>query len=391
MEKNQSRWQKETLKIRLPADATTSGKEETVETSFRWRVQATKPVITRERNKQEIVYARSCLHRVAVRLDGGKAFSERDFLDIERALTSALRAWCWTNLRSKNARTDNHSIYQAFMEKGPDDLLLLGAEALTAMRRLGMGETSPADALMAVRAVVEPLLKAASHPPRNRRRFPAYLTSFRPIRRPRVRLGSWIDTRRYRPAQVLEMIPDPPHTMKLSYGDETDEDFRPHITEWKTIRKPTRLPSLKDVFSPGDWIRHSYSGYGRVLAVSNSKMDVDYRGNKATLVPDVNLSKIQKVDGPEPDDPRPSAERFPPGTWIDQDVFGQGIVLEIEDDVAVLGEKRTVSVLNVFFVERGVIGISADDEGPIIRKLEREPLDLTQVAALKNALEDPSP
>ena len=390
MEKNQSRWQKETLEIRLPAEVTTSGKEETVETSFRWRAQATRPASTRERNKQETAYARSCLDRVAIRLDGGRAFSERDFLDIERGLT-ALRAWCWTNLRSKNARTDNHSIYLAFMEKGPDDLLLLGAEALTAMRRLGMGETSPEDAVMAVRAVVEPLLKAASHPPRNRRRFPAHLTSFRPIRRPRVRPGSWIDTGRYRPAQVLEMMPDPPHTMKLSYGDEIDEDFRPHITEWKTVRKPTRVPSLKDVFSPGDWIRHSHSGYGRVLAVRNSEMDVDYRGNRATLVPDVSLSKIQKVDGPEPDDPRPSAERFPPGTWIEQDVFGRGVVLDIEDDVAVLGEKRTVSVLNVFFVDHGVIGISADDEGPIIRKLERETLDLTQVTALKNALVDLSP
>lgn len=391
MEKNQSRWKKETLKIRLPAELTTSGKEETVETSFRWRAQATRPASTRERNKQEIAYARSCLDRVAIRLDGGKAFSERDFLDIERGLTSALRAWCWTNLRSKNARTDNDSIYLAFMEKGPDDLLLLGAEALTAMRRLGVGESSPADALMAVRAFVEPLLQAASHPPRNRRRFPAHLTSFRPVRRPRVRPGSWIDTGRYRPAQVLEVMPEPPHTMKLSYGDEIDEDFRPHITEWKTVRKPTRVPSLKDVFSPGDWIRHSYSGHGRVLAVRNSKMDVDYRGEKATLVPDVNLSKIQKVDGPEPDDPRPSAERFLPGTWIEQDVFGQGVVLNIEDDVAVLGEKRTTSVLNVFFVYRGVIGISADDEGPSIRKLEREPLDLTQVAALKNGLMDLSP
>ena len=386
MERKQPKWQKETLKIRLPADKTKSGTEERAEVSIRWRVGATKSQSARSRNKREMAYARSCLTRVTNRVERGKKLTEYDLLDIERSLASAVRAWCWTNLRSKNARTDDHSIYQAFMEKGPDDLLLLGADALTAMRRLGMGEISPAEALKAVRAAVEPLLHAASHPPRNRRRFPVHLTSFRPIRKPRVSPGSWIDTGRYCPAEVLEMLPDPPHTMKLSYGDETDGFFQPHVNEWKTVRRPTSVPSLKDVFSPGDWIRHSYSGYGRVLAVRNSEIDVDYHGNRATLVPDASLSKIQKVDGPEPDDPRPAAERFPPGTWIEQDRFGKGVVLDIKDGVVLFGEDSTVSVLNVYFVDRGVLQICADGEGPVIWKLDKEPLDVAEMAALRALL-----
>lgn len=203
-----------------------------------------------------------------------------------------------------------------------------------------------------------------------------------------VKPGDWIDTGRYRPARVLEMMADWPHAMRLSYGDKIDEYFLPHITEWGPIRQPPSVPSLKDVFSPGDWIRHSYSGYGRVVAVRNSTMDVDYRGRMAIVVPDAKLSKIQKVDGPEPDDPRPVAERFTPGTWIEQGVFGQGVVLYVQDDVVVPGEERPISVLNVCFIGRGVIRIVADDDGPFIRKMNREPLDLAQVTALKNGSVD---
>ncbi|MCY4489765.1 MAG: hypothetical protein OXF11_22030 [Deltaproteobacteria bacterium] len=77
--------------------------------------------------------------------------------------------------------------------------------------------------------------------------------------------GSWVDTGRYRPGFILEMMPDPLHIMKLSYGAVIDEDFRPYIANWRPVRKRKRIPSLKDVFSDGDWIRHPYSGYGRIL------------------------------------------------------------------------------------------------------------------------------
>ncbi len=50
-----------------------------------------------------------------------------------------------------------------------------------------------------------------------------------------------------------------------AYGAVIDEDFRPHIANWRPVRKRKRIPSLEDVFSDGDWIRHPYSGYGRIL------------------------------------------------------------------------------------------------------------------------------
>ena len=182
-----------------------------------------------------------------------------------------------------------------------------------------------------------------------------------------MRPGSWIDTGRYRPAVVLEVMPDPPHVMKLSYGDEIDEDFRPHISNWKPVRKRKRIPSLKDVFSPGDWIRHPRSGYGRVLAVRESTMDVDYRGRVAKVVPEAGLSRWEKVDGPGPEDCRPLEERLPPGTWIETDASGEGVVLAVEDDVlAVLFGHGVAHV-----IEPG-----PGDDGPVIWKLDRMALDL---------------
>lgn len=359
------KWQKgrHEFEVTLPAERTKSGKEEKVKLAFQWEVRATKPMTARGWTRWEMERARECLGRAARTLDTGQGFTNSHVRDLDSALAHAVRAWCRTHLRGKG--TSDSDNYSAFLDKVPDDLKPLASDARLALHGLKHGATSLGDAVAATRAVVDALLEAASHPPRSRRRFPARLRSGRPPRKPRVKLGSWIDTGRYRPAQVLEMMPDPPHIMTLSYGDECDHDFRPHIADWKTIRRSRRIPSLKDVFSAGDWIRHARFGYGGVLAVRDSTMDVDFRGRRMTLAPDARLSKIERVAEPEPEDTRPLAERFPPGTWISHDGFGEGVVLGVEGNT-----------LMVLVCDR-VVRLVICEDAPVVWKLDRTPLDLT--------------
>lgn len=136
----------------------------------------------------------------------------------------------------KGAGNEEHHL--AFLEKAPEALKAQAARARAALLGLARGTTGPADAVATVRAAVEALLEAVAHPPRYRRRFPG----------------------RYRPARVLSVMEDPPHIMTLCYGDEVDDDFRPHTVQWKTIRMRMRPPSFKDLFAPGDWIRHARFG-----------------------------------------------------------------------------------------------------------------------------------
>jgi len=321
----------------------------------------------------EIDESRRMLASSAGVSDDGEEFSFQRGEDLESALTYAVRAWCRTHLRCKDARSDNGSYFQALNLKAPEELAhaVTHAKSLIYGRRLSLPEISTPEVVASVRSAVEALLEAASHPPCNRLRFPAHLRAFRTPRKPRVRPGSWIDTGRYRPALVLEIMPEPPHTMKLSYGDETDNDFRPHIQSWASIRRPRRVDSLKDVFSAGDWFRHPFCGYGRVLSVRNSTMDVEYQGRRATVVPDRGLQRFEKVEGPEPEDTRPLAERFPPGTWIDQDHFGRGVVLG--------SDHRMSETLIVLFSRRVIrIGEGAVGKGPVIWKLDKKPFDLSR-------------
>lgn len=374
------KWQEGSLEteITLPADKTKSGNEETVPLRLRWKVVRGRRRTARDWTRWEIDQARELLDRVAHvadRLDDGEELPYRQVEDLDTAKAHAVRAWCRTHLRCKDASSSNDSYFEAFHEKAPEGLrhALTRVGAAFFEHRKGT-ERMPASAVVeTVQGAVEALLEAASRPPRNRRRFPAHLRTGRPPRKPRVQPGSWIQTGRYRPAVVLEMLPDPPHTMKLSYGDEVDEDFRPHIDSWASIRKHKRLPSLKDVYSPGDWIRNRYSGYGRLLAVRDSTMDVECRGRFATIVPGRDLSRWQKVDDPGPQDSRPVGERAAPGTWIDMASFGEGVVLAVEGDV-----------LTVLFHD-GFSGISRvrqvtepgnGDASPVIWTLERAPVDL---------------
>ena len=327
----------------------------------------------RERTLWEIGQSRRMLALSAGGSDDGEEFSIRRALDLESALTHAVRAWCRTHLRCKDAGSDDDSYFQALDAKAPKKLAHAVNHAKSAiygcLQRLP-GILTP-KVVASVRDAVEALLDAASRPPRNRLRFPAHLRVLRTLRKPRVRPGSWIETGRYRPALVLEIMPEPPHTMKLSYGDEIDTDFRPHIRNWWSIRRPNRVHSLKDVFSPGNWFRNPRCGYGCVLEVRNSTMDVEYQGRRATAVPDRGLRHFEKVEGPEPEDTRPLAERFPPGSWIDQADFGRGIVLGSEE-----GMSETITVL---FSGRTVrLAEPPVGEGPVIWKLDKKPLDLSK-------------
>ena len=356
----------------IPADKTKSGREETVRLGFSWKVMAGRPPTPLDRTRQETRDARDALARVTGALDDRAEFAAEHAHELEDAVTHAVKAWCWSHLRDIDKSIDDYAYQQAFDEKAPDDLRRARIAAWRAIdkRLLETRGASTAAAVAAAGAAVDRLLMAVARPPRNRRRFPAHLRRFplrKEIRKPRVRPGSWIDTGRYRPAVVLAMMPDPPHIMKLYYGDEIDEDFRPHIVNWKSVRKRKRMPSLKDVFSPGDWIRHPHSGYGQVLAVRNSTMDIEYRGELATVAPEAGLSRWEKVDGPRPRDRRPLEERLPPGTWIETVASGRGVVLAVEG-----------IVLTVLF-SYGVVRVNEPRPGedrPAIRKLDRMAIDL---------------
>ena len=89
------------------------------------------------------------------------------------------------------------------------------------------------------------------------------------------------------------------------------------------------------------------------------------------MVPDAALRRFQNVEGPEPEDIRPLAERFPPGTWIEQDHFGPGVVLG--------SEEGSIESINVLFSSRVVrIAEGAVGKGSVIWKLDRNPLDFSK-------------
>ncbi len=351
---NPPRWQKGSMEIpiTLPSSKTKSGKEETVQIGLKWEVFRSRPMRPRDWTQRETNNARDTFASVKNVLDDGEEFKIKHENDLASSLRHAIRAWCWSHLRCKGAEDDDYRFSLAFKEKGPEHLRQLVIRARTELNnhRLELEFASAGRTIEAVQAAVDALLEAASNPPRNRRRFPARLLRFRPFRpprRPRVRPGSWIDTGRYRPAVVLEMKPDPPHEMKISYGDDV-EDFLPHISNWKSVRKRKHLPSLKDVFSPGDWVRDPRNGYGQVLKVRNSVLEIEYRKRgTSTMIPDAALSRFKKVDDPGPEDTRPATERFPPGTWIELDRSGPGVVLEHNGEVVTInaGTIETITVL----------------------------------------------
>lgn len=317
---------------------------------------------TRERNKQEIKRARRALEAASSSL----AYPPFDIRALETAFTCAVIAWCCTHLRDASGdATDIFSAFAAFDEKAPHALKQRESEIRAVFYQLSRGKRAPAEAYLQVETAINEILEVASHPPRSRRRFPARYRANRPIKMPRVKPGGWIDTGRYRPAQVLTIMDHPPHIMTLSYGDETDDDFRPHVTEWRTIRMRRRPPSLKDVFSAEEWIRHLRFGYGRVRAVRDTTMDVAFDHRERTLIPDAALTSIEKIDEPEPADDRPFAEQFPPGSFYGCEGSRKGVIITVKNE--------RVTVLD----SGGITTWVLTKDSFVFWKVDRPPLDLS--------------
>ena len=89
----------------------------------------------------------------------------------------------------------------------------------------------------------------------------------------------------------------------------TDDPGRSRPSHGSGRRRQTRKRRpLKELFSPGDWIyvppgisstRWLPSGYGRVIAVRDSEIDIDFGSRTSTMKPGAAISSIEKVDGPE--------------------------------------------------------------------------------------------
>jgi len=97
-------------------------------------------------------------------------------------------------------------------------------------------------------------------------------------------------------------------------------------------------PSLKDTFSPGDWVLDACLtyAYGRVLAVRNSEMDVDFGNHISTLMvyyragtsicrweddrSYMRIDDLEKVAGPESETPGESSTVHPESD-SDADVY----------------------------------------------------------------------
>ncbi len=69
-------------------------------------------------------------------------------------------------------------------------------------------------------------------------------------------------------------------------------------------------PSLTEVYSISDWIYLDFR-FGRVVAVRDSELDVDYGRSTSTLRSDADLSNIEKVHGPESETPGESSTAHP--------------------------------------------------------------------------------
>lgn len=348
--------------VSLSADKTESGEEETGTLTFEWRVLKCKPMTARAWTKWEIECARNHLERAARGLRNKNRLGAVNIQNLELALLHAITAWCRTHLRGKGGAFS--ADVEAFMEKAPSSLQRIERVARVAKRAFKQGTGSPEEAVALTQIAVEALLDAASNPPKSRRRYPARLVVPSRLSRPRVRPGGWIDTGRYRPAQVLSVAVDPPHMMSITYGDEIVEDSRPHVSDWKTVRRPRKLVSLSEVFAPGDWVRSHRLGYGRVLSVSNTRLEVKFKVGSRTLTPSPKLEGLEKVSSPPAEDTRVDAERYLPGTWIERAGMGPVVVVQFEENL-----------LKVFRDDR-LWEIVISDE-PVIWVLDRPKMDMS--------------
>ena len=82
------------------------------------KVMATRPGSARDWTRWEIDRAREVLGRTTARLARRVELPAQYEEDLRGALTHAVRAWCRTHLRCKDAANDDDSHYLAFGEKG---------------------------------------------------------------------------------------------------------------------------------------------------------------------------------------------------------------------------------------------------------------------------------
>ena len=142
---------------------------------------ATRPMSAQHWTRWEFDRARELLALVGDEPGHGEDFFDRHEDDLRGVMTHAVRAWCRTHLRCKDASPDDGSYFLAFAEKAPEDLYhtVIQAHAAIDRRRVGARWISTAEVVTAVRGAAEAVLEEASSPPRHKRRFPVHLRTGR--------------------------------------------------------------------------------------------------------------------------------------------------------------------------------------------------------------------
>ena len=81
------------------------GPPEAIGFMLNWKVAPTGPMTARDRTRWEIAQARDRISRVREALDRGEEFTDSSENRLHAAFRHAVRAWCRTHLRCKDART----------------------------------------------------------------------------------------------------------------------------------------------------------------------------------------------------------------------------------------------------------------------------------------------
>ncbi|MFC3230352.1 CPCC family cysteine-rich protein [Marinibaculum pumilum] len=325
----------------------------------------------RERTQWEISGAEEHLRRARTAARDGWDGTAVD--EFRSALGHAERAWCRTNLRRGKAAHDMHRA--AVLEKAPEELASLVRRAFYDLTHYEQFvcriEAFPPVVELAEQAV-RMLLHGAQHPPRNKRRFPARWLRKAVLPKPRLRSGDWVAAGRFRPGQVVSIEDRQPHLMHLSYGDEEETGFPPHARRWAKVKPPRKLPSLKDVFEEGGWIRHAEHGFGRIAILRHTSLEVAFHDRRRRLVPSPYLEGIVRVAGPDPVDTRPVSEWIRIGDWVRVDPWGEGVVLACYRTEVDREERDCLAILVGDQVESLAIGPLK----PLVWSVNRPALDM---------------
>jgi len=273
----------------------------------------------------ELVQARSLLTEVRSLAEQpeGKVEHAREL--VRRLLVHGMWAWNWTQFHEQ-ARSDPEA-EAAFRALAPEELR---ARVAQAEQMLGAHATA---ALEPISSALDALAAAAHQRPCRLLRYPDPRPVVRGPHHPRVPIGSFIDTGRFVPGEILTMEPEAPFRMTLRFGDELETGFVPGLRDWRPVSPPTASRSLADLFPPGAWLRDDDWGYGQVQHVTTTTLVVDFpRLGRQLLLPDPWLTHIEQLAEPPVLDLRPWNERFPPGCWVTVQRRPPVVVLDSEAD-----------------------------------------------------------